>query len=36
MTAEKLDWAATPALHSFAGFPPPAEYDPLMEAFAGR
>lgn len=37
MTAEKRDWATTPAAHAFAGFPPPPdEYGPLMAAFAGR
>lgn len=34
MTAEKLPWAATPAVVAFEGFPSPEEYGPLMQAFA--
>ena len=33
-TAERLPWAMTPARHSFAGFPPPEEYDAMIAAFA--
>lgn len=33
-TAEKLPWAATPAVHSFEGFPALDEYGPLIEKFA--
>jgi hypothetical protein len=35
-TAERLPWATTPARHGYAAFPPPADYQPLMEAFAGQ
>jgi hypothetical protein len=31
---EKLPWAVTGATHSFAGFPPPEHFGPLMEEFA--
>lgn len=34
MTAEKLDWATTPARHSYAGFPPVEDYPKLMAEFA--
>ena len=33
-TAEKLPWASTPARHSFAGFPGPEQYQPLIQKFA--
>ena len=33
-TAEKLVWAATPAVHSFPTQPDPQGYAPLIEAFA--
>lgn len=36
MTSEKLSWAETPAAHSFEGFPPEAEFGPLMAAYAAR
>jgi hypothetical protein len=36
MTAEKLAWAKTPAVESFEGFPPPAEFGRLMQAYASR
>jgi hypothetical protein len=36
MTAEKMPWAATPALVSFEGFPTPAEFGPLMQRYAER
>jgi hypothetical protein len=32
--AEKLAWSTTPAAHSFATYPPPDRYGPLIEAFA--
>jgi hypothetical protein len=35
-TAEKLPWASTPAPHSYAGFPPEADYPRLLAAFAER
>lgn len=35
-TNEKLPWATTPAVHSFAQLPPPERYPELLEAFAGR
>lgn len=35
-TAEKRPWAETGATHSFAGFPPPADFGPLMAEFANR
>ena len=34
MTAEKLAWATTPAVHSFAGFPDAEAYGPLVQAYA--
>jgi hypothetical protein len=36
MTAEKLAWAVTPAVESFAGFPAPADFGRLMQAYAAR
>lgn len=33
-TAEKLPWAETGARHSYAGFPPPEDFGPLMAEFA--
>jgi len=36
MTAEKLSWAVTPAIHGFAGFPPEAAFGPLMAEYAAR
>lgn len=36
MTAERLAWARTPARHSYAGFPPAEDLEPLMRAFAAR
>ena len=35
-TAEKLPWAATPARHSFEAVPQPADFEPLMKAFAAE
>lgn len=35
-TDARLDWASTPARHSYAMFPPPEDYQPLMEAFAAQ
>ena len=35
-TAEKLAWAATPAVHSFAGFPPMERYPDLLAEYAAR
>lgn len=35
-TAEKLPWATTPAVHSFAGFPALEAYEGLMEDYAER
>ncbi len=35
-TREKLPWATTPAVHSFAGFPGMDEYGALMAEFAER
>jgi hypothetical protein len=32
-TSEKLPWAATPAVHSFATFPPMDAYQGLIEAY---
>lgn len=32
--SEKLPWATTPARHSFAKFPEPHEYGPLMAEYA--
>lgn len=36
MTAEKLSWATTPAVHSFEGFPPESAFGPLMAEYAAR
>ncbi|WP_353473564.1 GFA family protein [Salipiger sp. H15] len=36
MTAEKLPWAATPAQHSYEGFPPEADFPMLLEGFTRR
>ncbi len=36
MTAEKLPWATTPAVHSFTGFPPDDAYEGLMKEYAGQ
>lgn len=33
-TAEKLPWAATPAVHSYAGVPPPEDFDRLLADYA--
>ena len=33
-TREKLGFAATPAVHSYEEFPPMAEFEPLMAAYA--
>ena len=35
-TAEKLPWATTPARHSYATVPDPAEFEPLMNAYAAE
>ena len=35
-TSEKLAWASTPAVHSFAKQPPPERYDGLLQDFAVR
>lgn len=35
-TSEKLDWAETPAVHSFETFPPQEAYAGLVEAFSQR
>jgi len=35
-TSEKLPWAATPAVHSFEGYPSPEQYPALIAEFAGR
>lgn len=35
-TSEKLDWAYTPARHSYAEFPPPEAYERLIAEFAAR
>lgn len=35
-TAEKVPWAATPAVHSFATFPAMSDYAALMADFAAR
>jgi hypothetical protein len=32
-TSEKLEWASTPAVHSFAQFPEPEAYGPLSQAY---
>jgi len=34
--SEKLPWAKTSAVHSFDKFPGPADYGPLMQAYAAR
>ena len=34
MTAEKLPWVSTPAVHSFETFPSVDEYPGLTEVFA--
>ncbi|NVK58945.1 MAG: GFA family protein [Rhodobacteraceae bacterium] len=34
MCAEKLAWASTPARHSYEGFPPPEDLEPLMREYA--
>jgi hypothetical protein len=34
MTSEKLPWATTPAVHSFAKFPPPDLYQSLAQEYA--
>ncbi|GAA0615824.1 hypothetical protein GCM10008943_33460 [Paenochrobactrum glaciei] len=34
MTKEKLDWAQTPATHSYEGFPPFEDFEKLMGEFA--
>ena len=36
MTTEKLDWAQTPARHSYEGFPPEQDFPMLLEDFARR
>lgn len=36
MTAEKLDWARTPAEHSFEKFPGEDEFGQMLKAFAER
>ncbi len=33
-TSEALPWAKTGATHSFATFPPPETFDPLLQGFA--
>ena len=35
-TREKLPWAATPARHSYETSPEPAEFEPLMKAYAAE
>lgn len=35
-TSEKLDWATTPAEHSFEGFPPMEAYQDLTAAYMAR
>ncbi|MRT03441.1 GFA family protein [Ewingella americana] len=35
-TSEKLPWASTPAAHSYAQFPPPADLPKLIQQFASR
>lgn len=35
-TEERLPWAKTPAVHSFAKFPEPGAYGALIEEFAAR
>lgn len=34
MTADRLPWAQTPAVHSYAGFPPVEDFPRLMQEFA--
>jgi hypothetical protein len=34
MTSEKLPWATTPAVHSFARFPPFERYEGLVKEYA--
>ncbi|MBO6765387.1 GFA family protein [Maricaulis sp.] len=36
MTSEKLDWATTPAVHSYPAFPPMGDFQSLMTEYAGR
>ena len=36
MTSEKLDWATTPAVHSYPAFPPMEDFQSLMTEYAGR
>ncbi|WP_226623819.1 GFA family protein [Alloyangia pacifica] len=36
MTGEKLDWAQTPARHSYDGFPPETDFPMLRQDFARR
>jgi hypothetical protein len=36
MTSEKLPWATTPAVHSFARFPPFERYEGLVKEYAER
>ena len=36
MTAERLPWATTPAVHAFEGFPPVERFKDLVEEFAAR
>lgn len=35
-TSEKLPWATTPAEHSYAQFPPPADLPKLIQQFAAQ
>ena len=35
-TSEKLDWAATPAVHSYDKFPPMEDYERLLGDYAAR
>jgi len=35
-TAEKLLWASTPAKHSYPGFPPPEDYQRLIDEYAAQ
>jgi hypothetical protein len=34
--SEKLPWACTPAVYSFASFPPPESYTELLQAYASQ
>jgi hypothetical protein len=34
MTAHKLPWAQVPARHSYEGFPPPEDFQRLLDEFA--